>query len=861
MVLTIIDTFGILFSNFYALPSLKATNGTPTGMITGFMNFIYNLEHDYQTDYLLFSIDSREKNLRKEIYSQYKAHRTTPDELKAQLPIAIDLIQKMGFKTLEIDGYESDDIIASIVKVVKTKKPQIDKIVIVTYDKDMYQLVDDDRVVIYDPRKKEFINEQKVFDKFGVYPKDFVDFQALVGDSSDNVPGVKGIGVKTAAKLINQYHTLENIYQHIDQIKGAIHNKLIQDKQNAFLSRELVKLKDDLFDDINLDEFATISNPILKIADELNALDLQRIVQKAQAAQTQDEIHIPFATITDEKELFEIIDRIDTIVAFDTETTSLHKDKQIVGFSFAFDEEAYYVPINHFYLGVTKQIPQDVALKAIQKLFTKPIIGHNLKFDLDLLYNYSLEKITPFMDTMILAWIIDPASKVGLDHLSKTYLKHDMIKFKDIVKKGENFGNIDIQIATKYACEDAYITLKLYHYLKDKIWQEVKWDIEEIELPFINLLIDIEKRGIKIDKEYFSQLEKTLQQELDKLIDEIYQLANEKFNINSPKQLGYVLFEKLKLPAKKKTKTGYSTNEAVLKSLQEYDIVKKILEYRELFKLQSTYVKPLLSFAKDDTIYTSFLQTGTATGRLSSKDPNLQNIPTNKHINIRYGFVAREGNLLYSLDYSQIELRLLAHFSQDATLIQAFNEDKDIHLETAIKIFGKDNAHKYRSVAKSINFGIIYGMGPKKLAETIDISFKEAKEFINKYFDNFQSVKTFLNQQKEQVRRRGYVSTLFNRRRFFDFSMANEFLASNYEREAINTIFQGSAADLIKYAMLKINSLNHNDLILQIHDELIFDSNNDSHIQTYKQIMEEIYPLRVPLKVSISASRRWGEMK
>jgi DNA polymerase-1 len=868
--LTIIDTFGFLFSNYYALPYLKAKNGTPTGMITGFMNFISNLGRDYKTDYILFSVDSKGKSFRNEIYPEYKANRPeAPEDLKAQLPIALELIKEMGFKSIEMDGYESDDIIASIATIAKQNEI---KVIIVSHDKDMYQLIDDDKVVIFDPRKKLFINEDEAFKKFGIHPRDFINFQALLGDSSDNVPGVKGVGVKTAAKLINQYHTLENLYEHIDEIKGAMKKKLIEGKENAFLSRKLVTLKNDLFNDINLDEFKFPKiNPIIKVADKLIDLDMHRIIEKVQkegmiiptTTPEIKKIEIPSKLILDEKELFEIIDSIsDEIVAFDTETNSLDRDKEIVGFSFAFKEKAFYVPINHFYLGVEEQISQNKAIEAIEKLFSKKIIGHNLKFDLNLAYKYGVKKITPFMDTMLLAWILNPDQKVGLDALSKKYLDHEMIHFKDTVKKGENFSSVNLQEASKYASEDAYITLKLYEKLYPLLWsEEIQKEIKNVEIPFIDVLINMENRGISVDIEYFKELEIKLEKKLQTLTDEIYELAGERFNINSTKQLAFILFDKLGLPAKKKTKTGYSTNEAVLNSLKEYPIVHKLLEYRELFKLQSTYIKPLQVHNQNGKVYTSFLQTGTATGRLSSKDPNLQNIPTNKDINIRNGFVASEGKWLVSLDYSQIELRLLAHFSEDATLINAFNENKDIHLETAVKIFGKETAKEHRSIAKNINFGLIYGMGARKLADTINVSNKEAKEFIEKYFASFPTVKNFLNSQKELVKKQGYVETLLKRRRFFDFKTVNSFMASNYEREAVNTIFQGSAADLIKLAMLEIEKLGNNDMILQIHDELIFETNNLEHIETYKNIMENIFKLKVPLKVGVSKAKRWGEIK
>ncbi|WP_457561950.1 DNA polymerase I [Caminibacter pacificus] len=873
MTLTIIDTFGFLFRNFYALPPLKSKKGTPTGMITGFMNFIASLGRDFPTDYVVFTLDSKEKEtFRKEIFKDYKANRPeAPEDLKVQLPIAIDLIKEMGFKMIEIPGYESDDIIASLAKKAAS---QGIKVKIVSHDKDMYQLIDDDKIVIFDPIKKIEINEEKCMEKFGVHPKDFRDFQALVGDSSDNIPGVKGVGVKTAAKLINQYHTLENIYEHIDEIKGALKKKLIEGKENAFLSRELVTLKTDLFDkNLNLEEFKYPEyNPILKVADKLIDLDITSIIERVKkeglfikTKEPNTQIEFEAVLIEDEKELFEVINSIpkDAIVAFDTETNSL-ENPEIVGFSFAWEEKrAYYVPINHFYLGVGKQIDESKAIEAIKELFKRKIVGHNLKFDLKMLRKYGVY-LEPFSDTMILAWIIDPDSPVGLDSVAKRYLNHQNIKFKEIIGKKKDFSEVPIEEATKYAAEDALISLKLYPVLTKRLWDEVKWDLENIEIPFINLLIDMENEGIKLDIEYMNELKEKITKKLNELTKEIYELAGSEFNIKSPKQLSHILFEVLKLPAKKKTKTGYSTDEKVLNSLKNaHPIMPKLLEYRKLDKLLSTYVIPLSEYAKKDPnhkIYTNFVQTGTATGRLSSKNPNLQNIPTSTDINIRNAFVAQKE--FVSLDYSQIELRLLAHFSEDSHLIEAFLNDKDIHLETAVKIFGAQNAKEYRSVAKSINFGLIYGMGPKKLSETINVSTKEAKEFIEKYFASFPTVKTFIEKTKLEAREKGYVETLFKRRRFFDFASANARTIANFEREAVNTIFQGSAADIIKKAMIEIkNRFPNSKMILQIHDELIFEIDSKDEAYEYQKIMQEVVKLKVPLKVGISFGKRWGELK
>ncbi len=872
MTLTIIDTFGFLFRNFYALPPLKSKKGFPTGMITGFLNFISSLGRDFETDYIVFTLDSKEKEtFRKEMFKDYKANRPeAPEDLKAQLPVAINLIKNMGFKMLEIPGFESDDIIASLAKLAASKGI---KVKIVSHDKDMYQLIDDDKIVIFDPIKKVEINEEKCIEKFGVHPNDFINFQALVGDSSDNIPGVKGVGVKTAAKLINQYKTLENLYDHIDEIKGALQKKLLADKENAFLSRKLVTLKTDLFDKINLEEFKYPEiNPILKVADKLIDLDITSIIERVKkdglyvkTKMPDHQIKFDAVLIENEKELFDTINKIgDNIVAFDTETDGL-ENPNIVGFSFAFEESrAYYVPINHFYLGVSDQVSQDKALKAIQKILDKKVIGHNLKFDFKMLKKYGLNIPIPYADTMILAWILDPDSPVGLDSVAKRYLEHQNIKFKEIIGKRKNFSEVNTHEAAKYAAEDAIISLKLYETLKNRLWDEVKWDIESIEMPFVNLLIDLESQGIKLDIEYMQKLQKKVTAKLADLTEEIYTLSGQQFNIKSPKQLSHILFDVLKLPAKKKTKTGYSTDEKVLNSLKHaHPIMEKLLEYRKFDKLLNTYITPLQEYAKKDKngkIYTNFLQTGTATGRLSSKNPNLQNIPTATDINIRDAFIAEKE--FVSLDYSQIELRLLAHFSKDTHLVNAFLEDKDIHLETAVKIFGKEKAKEYRPVAKSINFGLIYGMGSKKLSETINVSVKEAKEFIEKYFASFPTVKTFIEKTKADAREKGYVETLLKRRRFFDFNSVNARMIANFERESVNTIFQGSAADIIKKAMLEIKTkFPKSKMLLQIHDELIFEIDSHEEAYEYQKIMQNVFNLEVPLKVGISFGKRWGELK
>ncbi len=891
--ITIIDTFAFFFRAYYALPPLKSQDGFPTGLLTGFINFIHQLQSNHNTDYIVFALDSKEEGFRKEIYPLYKANRPAPPEdLLKQLSVAIEWIKKMGFKTLSKDRYEADDVIATVTKFAK-QQGIIGKMV--SSDKDLYQLLDDSKVFLYDWVKRKDIDESECIKKFGVEPRDFVDFQALIGDSSDNVPGVPGIGPKTAAKLINEYHTLENIYENIDSVgTPRIRKLLLENKELAFISRELVKLRDDIFENLTLDEFVfEDKNYLSALIDEFEKYDMNNAIKWAKegSSDKKDEVKKSSskltykATLLDTKEkLFDVINKIDkdTIVAFDTETDSLNvKEAKLVGFSFAFNEdEAFYVPINHNYLGVQPQISKSDAKEAIELLLNKNLIGQNLKFDLALLKHYfNIEPIIPYGDTMILAWLLDSASRVGLDILAKKFFNYEMISYSKTVKKGENFSNVTIEEALKYASEDAWMTLKLYNKLisifKEQGLDELLKEAKSVEFPFIPLLIKMESLGIKADIKHLESLKVKLSNELKELSLKIYELAGGEFNIKSTQQLGNILFQKLGLKGAKKTKTGYSTNEAVLKSLKdEHPIIEHILSYRERQKMLSTYVEPLLKLAKKDSknrIYTTFLQTGTATGRLSSKDPNLQNIPVKSELGreVRRAFIAEDGYSLVSIDYSQIELRLLAHFSGDNALKEAFNQDKDIHLETAIKLFGKEEAQKKRNFAKSINFGLLYGMGSRKLSQELGISTKEAKEIIENYFAAFPTVKSYLEQIQEKVKRDGYVETLLKRRRVFDYENANAMGKAAILREAVNTVFQGSAADLIKLSMLDIDrkiteeSLDAK-LLLQIHDELIFEIKEDKAQELAKKfayIMENIYDLNVKLKCSISIAKSWDKLK
>lgn len=870
--LTIIDTFGFFFRLYYAMPNLKTKDGKPSGMVSGFANFIANIKKEFPSDYFVFALDSGGGTFREDIDPNYKKNRSAPPQnLKEQLPICMEMIDKMGFCSIKEKGYEADDLIASFIK---NNKDEDLNIIVVTHDKDLYQLISD-KVRVYSPAKKQLYDREACHEKYGVYPEQVRDFLGICGDTADNIPGVKGIGEKGAKKLLDEFGDLENIYENLSLIANQrTKNLLLESKENAFLSRKLATLYNDLeTPNLEIAKFPS-SNPLENIRDLLEEYSLTRVLDKLE--KSAKPLSFDSRLILDFKELEEILfDMNDKVlVAFDTETSGLDaKTAKIAGFSFCLDgQKSYYVPINHSYLGAPNQISMSEASWAIEQIYKGFVIGHNLKYDFEIIRNnFGINIAKNYADTMILAWLDDPSNKVGMDELANKFFHHKTIKFEDVVKKGQIFADLDVEIASKYASEDAWITFKFYQHLNKKLDSHLLTLAKNLEFPFIKCLLEMEKNGIKMDLEALKKFINFLSEKLNILTNEIYDLTGERFNINSPKQLGEVLFDKLKLPAKKKTKTGYSTNEAVLLELKtSHPAVGKILDYREFYKLQSTYTEPLLNLAlKDENnrVYSHFLQTGTATGRLSSKNPNLQNIPARGSYakEMRNCFVSKEGYSLISLDYSQIELRLLAHFSKDPALIGAFNNDEDIHARTAISIFGDSNP-PHRAIAKSINFGLIYGMGASKLASELDIERKAAKEYIEKYFEAFSTIKDFLENIKNQAKLKSYVETLLGRKRYFNFFGANPMQIAMFEREAVNTKFQGSAADIIKMAMNKILPQLNEDtkLLLQIHDELIFEVRDDlasDFAKNVKEIMENITKLNVPLKTSLSVAKQWGELK
>lgn len=900
--ITIIDTFGFFFRSFYALPPLTNKQGFPTGLLTGFMNFIASLHKDHSSDFLIFALDAKGPSFRSDIDPNYKANRSpAPEDLIKQLPIAINWIEKMGYKSLMLSGYEADDMIASVVHHARQQGYVVR---IVSHDKDLYQLIEDDLVVLVDAISKKVLNEKHCTEKYGIHPSQFIDYQSLIGDTADNVPGVKGIGKVTAQKLLEQFGSLDTMYERLEEVLPVRIRGLLETyREDAFRSRQLVTLKADVFEKLDFSEYAMhFDNPFLPLYDDLVHYEMNAVLRtlKAKAlfddSQEQPKIEKTVASpvCNDKEGCSVLIDKdeelhrhiasipLDALIAFDTETTGLdyHNDS-LVGFSFSTDgKTGYYVPISHSYLGVGDQVSASAAKRAIAEIFKRKVIGHNIKFDLHFVTRYlEVDRLPIHADTMVLAWLGDSGRSLSMDSLSQSLLGHEMIHFKDTVKKGDSFASVAIEDACRYAGEDAYITIRLYEVLSKQL--ELKGGTDAIkeayavEFPFTATLLGMEKEGIAVDVNALELFKLEVAKELTSLTENIHTACGTVFNLNSPKQLGSILFETLALPHGKKTKTGYSTDESVLEGLRnEHPVIAMLLQYREYHKLFSTYIEPLIALANSDRnsrIYTSFVQTGTATGRLSSKNPNLQNIPVKSALGmrIREAFVAPKGKKLIGIDYSQIELRLLAHFSEDTVLVNAFNEGYDIHMQTAIALFGQADAASKRNIAKTVNFGLLYGMGQKKLSDTLGITTKEAKEIIERYFETFPSVKGYFSGIVEQAKEQGFVETLLHRRRYFDFGSATPMLKAAYERESVNTVFQGSASDLIKLSMNHIDDMIrseglHARMLLQIHDELIFEVDEEvaqEYAARFVEVMEHILELRVPLKTSMHIGNHWGELK
>ncbi len=882
--LALIDTFAYLFRSYYMSAKNKPlTNdkGFPTGLLTGLVGMVKKFYKDRKNmPFIVFALESQTKTKRAEKLGEYKQNRKdAPKEMLLQIPIALEWLQKMGFVCVEVSGFEADDVIASLATLSPYKTRIYSK------DKDFNQLLSD-KIALFDG-KTEFLAKDCV-EKYGILPSQFTDYQGIVGDSSDNYKGIKGIGSKNAKELLQRLGSLEKIYENLDLAKNLLSPKmyqaLIQDKESAFLSKELATLERGCIKEFDFSSCAFPSeNPLLKIKDELKEygfISTLRDLENSPTPLILDNAPLlentPASDNAPKKSHMIVLENTESLSAFLEKLKNsnarifmrlvLDKEKKVLALAFLYEDQGYFLPLEEaLFSPFSLEFLQNAFFKMLQHA---QIIGHDLKPLLSFLkakYQVSLEDIR-IQDTQILAFLKNP-EKVGFDEVLKEYLKeelilHETIKDFKTKSKAEKLEQLDRELnALKRLCE---------YFEKGGLEEGLLALAREVETPFMKVLIGMEFQGFKIDVPYFKRLEQEFKNELHVLERQILELIGVDFNLNSPKQLGEILYEKLELPKNK----SHSTDEKnLLKILDKHPSIALILEYRELNKLFNTYTTPLLRLKdKDDKIHTTFIQTGTATGRLSSHSPNLQNIPVRspKGLLIRKGFIASSKEYcLLGVDYSQIELRLLAHFSQDKDLIDAFLKGRDIHLETSKALFGEDLAKEKRSIAKSINFGLVYGMGSKKLSETLNIPLNEAKSYIEAYFKRFPSIKDYLNRMKEEILKTSKAFTLLGRYRVFDFTGVNDYVKGNYLREGVNAIFQGSASDLLKLGMLKVSERFKNNpsvrLLLQVHDELIFEIEEKNAPELQQEIQrilnDEVYPLRVPLETSAFVAKRWNELK
>ncbi|WP_154466737.1 DNA polymerase I [Helicobacter pylori] len=876
--LALIDTFAYLFRSYYMSAKNKPlTNvkGFPTGLLTGLVGMVKKFYKDKKNmPFIVFALESQTKTKRAEKLGEYKQNRKdAPKEMLLQIPIALEWLQKMGFTCVEVSGFEADDVIASLATLSPYKTRIYSK------DKDFNQLLSD-KIALFDG-KTEFLAKDCV-EKYGILPSQFTDYQGIVGDSSDNYKGVKGIGSKNAKELLQRLGSLEKIYENLDLAKNLLSPKmyqaLIQDKGSAFLSKELATLERGCIKEFDFSSCAFPSeNPLLKIKDELKEYGFISTLRDLENPPTPLILdNAPLLDNAPKKSRMIVLENTAFLSAFLEKLKNsnarifmrlvLDKEKKVLALSFLLEDQGYFLPLE-------EALFSPFSLEFLQNAFSQmlqhaQIIGHDLKPLLSFLkakYQVSLENIR-IQDTQILAFLKNP-EKVGFDEVLKEYLKEEWIpheKIKDFKTKSKagKLEQLDMELnALKRLCE---------YFEKGGLEEGLLALAREVETPFMKVLMGMEFQGFKIDAPYFKRLEQEFKNELQVLECQILELIGVDFNLNSPKQLSEILYEKLELP---KNKSRSTDEKSLLKILDKHPSIALILEYRELNKLFNTYTTPLLRLKdKDDKIHTTFIQTGTATGRLSSHSPNLQNIPVRspKGLLIRKGFIASSKEYcLLGVDYSQIELRLLAHFSQDKDLMDAFLKGRDIHLETSRALFGEDLAKEKRSIAKSINFGLVYGMGSKKLSETLNIPLNEAKSYIEAYFKRFPSIKDYLNRMKEEILKTSKAFTLLGRYRVFDFTGANDYIKGNYLREGVNAIFQGSASDLLKLGMLKVSERFKNNpsvrLLLQVHDELIFEIEEKNALELQQEIQrilnDEVYPLRVPLETSAFIANRWNELK
>ena len=918
----LIDGSGFIFRAYYALPPLtRKSDGLPVGAVSGFCNMLYkfveearNLEKIDRPTHLVVVFDSARKNFRNDIYKDYKANReNTPEDLIPQFDLIRKAVEAFNIPSIEMLNYEADDLIATFKEQASKKKI---KVTIVSSDKDLMQLVDEN-TFMFDSMKDKFIDKEQVKEKFGVYPDKVIDIQSLAGDSSDNVPGVPGIGIKTAAELINEYGNLDNLLKNASNIKQPKRRQtLLDNKENALISKKLVTLKKDVPIKYSIDDFLLKPIDSKKILTFLKDMEFSRLYKKLENdyglfenipndnSTVKNEISLEknktnkknFSLIFDLKNLEKILNKADEkgVFAIDTETNSLDPMvADLVGISLCVTPgEAFYIPVGHKKKEddlVKKQLKLNDVLKLIKPFLEDSSIkkvGQNIKYDYRIFLQHGIQ-MNSIEDTMLMSYALDAGkNRHGMDLLSEIHLDHKPITFKDVAGTGKSqvtFDQVDIEQAKEYACEDADITLKLYEAFEKRLFSEnVLTVYDQLEKPLVKILSTIENNGVKIDQKILHKLSEKFSIEISNLEKKIFKIAKEEFNIGSTKQLGDIIYEKLKIAGSKKTKKGnFATNVSVLEDLadQGHEFPKLVLSWRQKSKLKNTYTDTLPTFINKKTkrIHTSFLLAATTTGRLASANPNLQNIPikNTEGKEIRSAFVSEKNAKLISADYSQIEMRVLAHMADVKELKKAFLNQEDIHNLTASQIFNvsiNKIDEDMRRKAKAINFGIIYGISSYGLAKQISVSNSEAESFLRSYFSKFPEIKTFMNDTISFCRKNGFVKTLFERKCHFpNINDKNHSIKTFQERACINAPIQGTAADILRLAMIKIDKKITDkeidaNLLIQVHDELLVECNDKIVSLTKKQIANEmenatdpLVKFSIPLTVDVKSGNNWNE--
>lgn len=905
--LFLIDGMAFAFRAYYAIrTALTDGEGNPTNALYGFTRVLLKLMRDHEPSHIAVVFDAPGKNFRNDAFEAYKAtRRETPPDLKVQFPMMHDLVRALNIPLLVVPGVEADDVMGTLARQAEAQGMDS---VLVTGDKDLQQLVSG-HIAVYDPSKGDsgtWYDAAAVRERFGVGPENVVDALALIGDAADNVPGVKGIGDKTAKKLLEKYGSLEGLYAHTDDLKGKQKENILADRDQAFFSRELVTIKTDVPLDFGPDACVRKEFEPERVVEALTRFAFHSLLEElVPGGAGEDHVHAEacdYKLVLTAGDLDAMIARMRAAKSFavDTETTSTQPMRaELVGISCCCDtEEAYYIPIAHTpeslqvmedpddltTIHQLEPLPREQALARLRPLFADEGIGkvgHNIKYDMIVLERAGVPLRGIAMDTMLASYLTDPSQlRHNLDEVSLQHLRRKLIPISDVIGKGSKsvtFDQVPIQRACTYAAEDADATWRL----SGIFWERLKdFELEslfsDVELPLVHVLARMEQAGIAVDLKVFDSLRGEIESRLGELTAEIVALAGEPFKINSPKQLQGILFDKLGLKPVRKTKTGFSTDERVLEVLaQEHPLPEKILEYRMLEKLRGTYVEALPRLIHPETrkIHTSYNQAVAATGRLSSSDPNLQNIPVRNAFGrrIREAFIpSRPDRKLISADYSQIELRVLAHLSRDPSLIDAFARDADIHRETAARVFRVDGdavTPEMRRKAKAVNFGVIYGISAFGLARNLGIGNAQAAQFIEDYFTQYPGIRTWLDDTLKLAMEQGYVTTLLNRRRYVpDINSGNVNVRRAGERVATNTPVQGSAADIIKLAMIKLDRAlagSGAQILLQVHDELVVETaaaSVPSVSEIVKEVMENTLTLNVPLRVDVGVGNNWAEI-